>query len=217
MQVRAGKPPRQLEAEARDERVGVLVRQEGNAWQRRVVSVLTVIAAVWLGTIVFSGGFPTSLSVDAAKPFNAFADWAVTHQNTSLLYSGFLSPLKNGVNSVVEQLILLLSRMTWLGVIALVAAVAGVVAGWRLALVAAAGFFLIGVLGVWAEALETLGLILFAVTLTVVIGVPVGIWAGRRPGVDRALRPVLDAMQTIPAYSYLVLVVLLFSIGVTRD
>ena len=188
---------------------------QARAWQRRAVSVLTVIAAVWLGTIVFSGGFPTSLSVDAAKPFNAFADWAVTHQNTSLLYSGFLSPLKNGVNSVVEQLILLLSRMTWLGVIALVTAVAGVVAGWRLALVAAAGFFLIGVLGVWAEALETLGLILFAVTLTVLIGVPVGIWAGRRPGVDRALRPVLDAMQTIPAYSYLVLVVLLFSIGVT--
>jgi glycine betaine/proline transport system permease protein len=215
MQVRTGKPPLQLEAEARDERVGVVVRHEENAWRRRVAWVLGVIVAVWVGTMVFSGGFPESLSVDAAKPFNAFADWAQTHQNTSPIFSGFLSPLKDGMNSAVEQLILLLSRMTWLGVIALVSAVAGVVAGWRLALLAALGFFLIGVLGVWAEALETLGLILFAVTVTIVIGIPVGIWAGRHPAVDRAIRPVLDGMQTIPAYSYLVFVVLLFSIGVT--
>ncbi|MEP7060551.1 MAG: ABC transporter permease subunit [Actinomycetota bacterium] len=215
MQVRTGKPPAQLEAEARDERVGVVVHQEENAWPRRVAWVVAVVVAVWVGTMVFSGGFSASLTVDAAKPFNAFADWAQVHQNTNPLFSGFLSPLKDGVNSVVEQLILLLSRMTWLGVIALVTAFAGVVAGWRLALVAGIGFFLIGVLGVWAEALETLGLILFAVTLTVLVGVPVGIWAGRHPAVDRAIRPVLDAMQTIPAYSYLVPLVLLFSIGVT--
>jgi glycine betaine/proline transport system permease protein len=215
MQVRTGKPPRQLEAEARDERVGVVVRQEGDAWRRRVMWVLAVVVAVWVGTMVFSGGFPASLSIDAAKPFNAFADWASTHQNTNPLFSGFLSPLKDGVNSTVEQLILLLSRMTWLGVVALVSAVAGVLAGWRLALVAAVGFFVIGLLGVWAEALETLGLVLFAVTVTIVIGVPVGIWAGRHRAVDQAIRPVLDAMQTIPAYSYLVPLVLLFSIGVT--
>ena len=215
MQVRTGKPPRQLEAEAREERIGVVVRQEGDAWRRRVMWVLAVVVAVWVGTMVFSGGFPTSLSVDAAKPFNSFSDWASTHQNTNPLFSNFLTPLKDGLNSIVEQVILLLSRMTWLGVIALVSAIAGVVAGWRLAVVAAVGFLAIGVLGVWAEALETLGLILFAVTVTVVIGVPVGIWAGRRPAVDRAIRPVLDAMQTIPAYSYLVPLVLLFSIGVT--
>ncbi|MEA2555550.1 MAG: glycine betaine/proline transport system permease protein [Actinomycetota bacterium] len=215
MQVRTGKPPRQLEAEARDERMGLVVRHEDNLWPRRLAWVLAVIIAVWVGTMIFTGGFPESLSVDAAKPFNAFADWAQTNQNTNPLFSGFLSPLKDGVNSVVEHLILLLSRMTWLGVIALASAVAGVVAGWRLAFVAGAGFFLIGVLGVWAEALETLGLILFAVTLTVLIGVPVGIWAGRRPAVDRAIRPILDAMQTVPAFSYLVPLVLLFSIGVT--
>jgi glycine betaine/proline transport system permease protein len=215
MQVRTGKPPAQLEAEARDERVGVVVRQEENAWPRRVAWVAAVIVGVWVGTMVFSGGFPSSLSVDAAKPFNAFADWAQTHQNTSPIFSRFLSPLKDGLNSSVEQLILLLSRMTWLGVIALMTAVAGVFAGWRLAMLAAVGFFLIGVLGVWAEALETLGLILVAVTVTVVIGIPVGIWAGRHPAVDRAIRPILDGMQTIPAYSYLVFVVLLFSIGVT--
>jgi glycine betaine/proline transport system permease protein len=215
MQVRTGKPPVQLEAEAREERVGVVVRQETNAWRRRIVWLVGVGLAVWVGTMVFSGGFPSSLSVDATKPFNAFADWASTHQSTNPLFSGFLSPLKDAVNSAVEHLVLLLSRMTWLGVIALVSMVAGVLAGWRLALLAAVGFFTIGVLGLWAEGLETLGLVLLAVSVTIVIGVPIGIWAGRHPAVDRAIRPVLDAMQTIPAFSYLVPLVLLFSIGVT--
>ena len=55
---------------------------------------------------------------------------------------------------------------------------------------------------------------IFAVLIALVIGIPLGIWAGRRPSVERAIRPVLDAMQTIPAFSYLVPVVLLFGIGV---
>src|SRR5262249_16812089 len=58
-------------------------------------------------------------------------------------------------------------------------------------------------------------LMLFAVTISLAIGIPVGIYAGRHPAVERVLRPVLDAMQTIPAFSYLVPVVLLFSIGTT--
>ncbi len=215
MQVRTGKPPAQLEAEARDERVGVVVHRAGNEWQRRGAWVIAVIAVAWVGTMVFSGGFPTSLTVDATRPFNAFADWASTHQNTNPVFSAFLVPLKDAVNSATNHLVLLLSRMTWLGVIALVAAVAGVLAGWRLAVLAAVGFFAIGALGLWQAGLETLALVLLAVSVTVVIGVPIGVWAGRHPAVDRAIRPILDAMQTIPAYSYLVPLVLLFSIGVT--
>ena len=63
--------------------------------------------------------------------------------------------------------------------------------------------------------METLALILVAVTVALVIGIPLGIWAGRNPKVDRILRPLLDAAQTIPAYCYLILLVLFFSIGDT--
>ena len=108
----------------------------------------------------------------------------------------------------------MLSRLTWIGLIALAAAVAGLVAGWRLAVVAACGFLFMGVLGLWEPSVETLSLMIFAVLIALVIGIPFGIWAGRRPSVERAIRPVLDAMQTIPAFSYLVPVVLLFGIGV---
>jgi glycine betaine/proline transport system permease protein len=71
-----------------------------------------------------------------------------------------------------------------------------------------------GVLGVWEPALETMALLSISVTLALLIGIPLGIWAGRRPRVERVLRPILDAMQTIPAYSYLLPFVLLFGIGI---
>ena len=63
--------------------------------------------------------------------------------------------------------------------------------------------------------METLALMLVAVTVALVIGIPLGIWAGRNPKVERVLRPLLDAMQTIPAYCYLLLLVLFFGIGDT--
>jgi glycine betaine/proline transport system permease protein len=66
---------------------------------------------------------------------------------------------------------------------------------------------------VWAASLETLALMIVSVSLALLIGIPLGLWAGRRPKVERVLRPVLDAMQTIPAYSYLLPFVLLFGVG----
>lgn len=215
MQVRTGTPPPQFDAEPRVEPVVVGARPAANTWVRKGVWLIIVAGAVWIGIAVFSGGFPSSLTLDAGKPFNAFADWASLHQQTNPVFVYFLTPLKDGINAANDHLVLLLSRMTWIGVIALAAAVAGVVAGWRLAVLAAVGFFVMGALGLWQASLETLALILFAVFVTLAIGIPVGLWAGRHPNVDRAIRPVLDAMQTIPAYSYLVPLVLLFSIGVT--
>ena len=174
---------------------------------------IAVIIVIAIG-LQLSGGFPESFTVDVAAKFNAFNDWVIANQRTSPLFVNILDPLRNGIQSAYDQLILVLSRMTWLGLVALAAAIAGLVAGWRLAVLAACGFVFMGVLGLWVPSIETLALILFAVIIALLIGIPVGIWAGRRPSVERVIRPVLDAMQTIPAFSYLVPVVLLFGIGV---
>ena len=61
--------------------------------------------------------------------------------------------------------------------------------------------------------METLALMIISVTIALAIGIPLGIWAGARPRVERVLRPLLDAMQTIPAYAYLLPLVLFFGIG----
>jgi glycine betaine/proline transport system permease protein len=193
----------------------VVAHTPASPWRRRAVWVAATVAVLALGVILFSGGFPESLVIDSAKPFNAFSDWVITHQRTNPLFVHFLVPLKNGINSTVDQLQLVLSRMTWLGVTVTVGAIAGVLAGWRMAVAAAAGFIALGLLGLWNDSLITLTLVLVSVGVALAIGIPVGILSARHPRLEQILRPVLDAMQTVPAFAYLVPLVLLFSIGTT--
>lgn len=180
---------------------------------RYAIWAVAAIGVIALG-LRLSGGFPESLTINVVTKFKQFNDWVITNQRTSPLFVNFLVPLRDGIQATYDQLTLVLSRMTWLGVVSLAAAVAGLVAGWRLAVLSACGFLLMGVLGLWEPSVETLVLIAFAVTIALLIGIPFGIWAGRRPAVERFIRPVLDAMQTIPAFSYLVPGVLLLGIGV---
>jgi glycine betaine/proline transport system permease protein len=72
---------------------------------------------------------------------------------------------------------------------------------------------LLGLIGVWADAMTTLSLVLTSLVFCVVIGVPLGVLCARSDRLERILRPGLDAMQTLPAFVYLVPVVMLFGIG----
>jgi glycine betaine/proline transport system permease protein len=201
----------ELEREAVLER-GDLVYRARPRWRRRAVWAGVVVVLIAIG-LQLTAGFPKGLTVDAAKPFNDFVDWVITHQRTSSLFVHFITPMQNLFQSVYDNLVLVLSRMTWLGVVTLAAAIAGVLAGWRMALLAAIGFLSFGVLGFWQASLETLALIMISVGIAVGVGIPLGIWAGRHPLAESALRPVLDAKQTIPAFSYIVPFALLLGIG----
>lgn len=84
---------------------------------------------------------------------------------------------------------------------------------WRTALGAAAALAATGVLGVWSKTLDTLSQVLGAVAITLVLGVLIGILAARVSWVERTLRPVLDVLQTLPQFVYLIPVVALFGVG----
>jgi glycine betaine/proline transport system permease protein len=182
--------------------------------RRRLLWAAIAVGVALVG-FQLTAGFPEGLVVDSARPFNAFSDWVIEHQRTNAFFVNVLVPLKDGINATFDRIVLILSRMTWLGVVTAAAVVAGLLAGWRKALMTAAAFLLMGMLGLWEESLETLALVMFAVAIALAIGIPLGILAGRHPTLERSLRPILDAMQTIPAFSYLVPLVLLFSIGTT--
>tara|TARA_R110001583_G_scaffold66894_1_gene191774 strand:+ start:1797 stop:2636 length:840 start_codon:yes stop_codon:yes gene_type:complete len=89
------------------------------------------------------------------------------------------------------------------------------VSGFKLAGFTVASLVLIGLLGFWQETMITLAMVFSSVVFCTVVGVPFGIWAGRSDRVNNILRPILDAMQTTPAFVYLVPIVMLFSIGNT--
>lgn len=194
--------------------VDILGASARRAWMRRLAWAVGVVLALALGPQL-TGGFPERWVLDLARAFNAFQDWVIANQRTHPLFRYGLVPLKDLVNSSFDGIVRLLSRMTWFGAIATLGLVCGMAAGWRKGLLAATGFGAMAVLGLWPESLETLALMGMAVIAALAVGIPLGIWAGRRSVVDRVLRPILDAMQTIPAFSYLVPLVLLFSIGTT--
>ncbi len=71
----------------------------------------------------------------------------------------------------------------------------------------------IGAIGAWSQAMVTLALVLTALFFCIVIGLPLGIWLARSKHAGKVIRPLLDAMQTTPAFVYLVPIVMLFGIG----
>jgi len=86
-------------------------------------------------------------------------------------------------------------------------------AGKRVGIGAVASLAFIGLIGAWNEAMVTLALVFTSVFFCVLIGLPMGIWLARNDRAAALLRPVLDAMQTTPAFVYLVPIVMLFGIG----
>ncbi len=97
----------------------------------------------------------------------------------------------------------------------LLALAAWSVASHRLALFTLASLAFLDLIGVWSETMTTLAMILTAVFFCAVVGVPLGIAAARSDRMAGAIRPVLDIMQTIPPFVYLVPIVMLFGVGMT--
>jgi glycine betaine/proline transport system permease protein len=104
-------------------------------------------------------------------------------------------------------------QIGWLGVLAILGWVAYAVAGVRSALLAVATLFVCGALGFWQDSLDTLLITTIAVGICILIGLPVGIAMARRKWVSNAITPVLDVMQTMPAFAYLAPLALFFGIG----
>ena len=189
------------------------VAAPSSPWPGRIAWTIGIVAALTVGLLWLTPGFPERLVIGVDDWFASVDTWIIDNQQTHWLFTTVLGPIGDGVTAAVEGVIDILARMTWLGLLVGAASLAGLVAGWRMAVLTAVGVLSFGVLGVWTESVETLGLVLVSVVVALAIGMPLGVWAGRRPRIERSLRPVLDAMQTIPAYSYLLPAVLFFGIG----
>lgn len=85
--------------------------------------------------------------------------------------------------------------------------------GWRFAIFTAASLFLIFATGFWDQTIITLGLTLSSTIISLALGIPLGIWAAKSRVVAAIVRPVLDLMQTMPAFVYLIPAAMLFGLG----
>jgi len=112
----------------------------------------------------------------------------------------------------------LIDILLWVHPLALIALVAGLAwwlhRSWRMSLLIVAALLLVLNLGYWKPTMETLALVLYATLICMLVGVPIGIAAAHRPWLYTAIRPVLDLMQTIPTFVYLIPTLFLFGLGV---
>lgn len=130
--------------------------------------------------------------------FNVPLQWAI-----DLLAKGWKSGY--GPNAVV------LPRLSWIGVCAAFAIMGYKFGGWRLSALAAACMLYIALFGQWTSAMLTLALIVISVPLCVIVGLMLGVVAFRKPWIDRTIiQPMLDLMQTMPTFAYLIPMLLLF-------
>lgn len=85
---------------------------------------------------------------------------------------------------------------------------------WPLGVFTLLGLLLIDNLGYWDSSIQTIAIVILSALITIIIGIPVGIWSAQRKTVHRIVTPILDFMQTMPAFVYLIPSILFFGIGV---
>ncbi|UPL10681.1 ABC transporter permease [Microbacterium sufflavum] len=127
---------------------------------------------------------------------------------------GLLDVVSFVVSFLVDGLTRLLLTPHFAVIIVIAALLAWVVRSWKLAIGTAVSFLLIVAMDLWVPAMQTLALVLVAAIVAVLIAVPLGIWSARNATVRAALKPVLDFMQTMPAFVYLIPAIVFFGIGV---
>ncbi len=129
-------------------------------------------------------------------------------------HAGFLFAwLDDRIYALVVGVETILSWLPFWLFLLLAVALAWKMAGRGLALFTLLGFPLIYNLGLWTASLQTLSLIVTAQLITVVVGVPLGVFMAKNDIIDQVMRPILDFMQTMPAFVYLIPAVMFFSLG----
>jgi glycine betaine/proline transport system permease protein len=180
---------------------------------RRIVAIALVVLTVVLW-IVFRGQWTLPHDPDSGvfKAVNSARDW-VDANRTVPVFTLFLDPIRVGIGALVSGFDALLATLGWPGVLAVAGSLGLIFGGLRLATLTVLGFASLGVLGLWTASMETLSLMLAAVIIALVIGIPLGIVAGRSQRFASFISPVLDVMQIMPTFCYLAPMTLLFFIG----
>lgn len=188
---------------------GVLRRPGRGVAALGVLAVCAVLVAALHGRY----GFPGAWHVGVDSRLSKVNDWILDNRNTSPLFTYFLNYVSNGLTGIVALFYKALLLLTPPGLLAVAALGAWRAAGVRVAAFVLAALAACGLLGVWTQSVQTIALIGASVALSLVIGVPLGIIAGRSDRFNALIRPALDTMQILPAFAYLIPIVLLFGIG----
>ncbi|MCA9898909.1 MAG: ABC transporter permease subunit [Ardenticatenaceae bacterium] len=157
--------------------------------------------------------FPEAWDVRLRDPLDAFKQWSIRNRTISPIFLYFFEPISDAIDFALRRAETFLLWLPWPVLATAVFLLAQKAGNLRLALLTTCCLLFMVLVGLWPESMQTLALMSVSVLIALLIGIPLGIWAGRNKKVERGLRPFLDAMQTMPAFVYLLPVVLFFGIA----
>jgi len=161
------------------------------------------------GSFSVLGSFPTDpdirlISIDSVE---AFFNWAVL--NGDALFDA----ITYFIRVVLDTLELVFVSTPWIVIAALIILLTWLTAGVRMAIYSGAFLSYMGLLGFWEKAMTTLALLGTAACLSILIGIPLGMFAARRPRFYSFIQPIMDFMQTMPAFVFMIPVIAFFGTG----
>ena len=187
---------------------------EENRGRNKITAIVAVIGAAILAALLIQGSemeamtkYPVNVGPDVTGGIDAVITWVIV--NLGWFFDAVSDYLKIALGKLRDFLV----WIPWPVMVVLV-----FLTGWRVAslavgLVSGIGMVAIGLVGLWEPAMITIAIMIVSVTIAVGIGVPIGIVGARSNTADTLMRPVLDAMQTMPSFVYLVPGIMLFGLG----
>ncbi len=187
---------------------------------RNLLLVGVPVLAIIVGRLTDATGFPSSLTYDIAPTVDGWVTWVQDNLRKGVPVIGGTQAINDFlVTDVLDPVKEFLQAVPWLLVVVFGAFLGWLTKGWRLAATIAICFLLIATMGfdnktsLWDHAMDTLSQVLVAIVISVLIALPLGMWAGRSNRVERILRPFMDVAQVMPQFVYLIPVVFLFLPG----
>ncbi|MCS4270600.1 MULTISPECIES: proline/glycine betaine ABC transporter permease [Raoultella] len=181
-------------------------------------AALIWLAIVPMALLNYAGAIPAQIFNPAGLPELASNASRWIDEGMGALAAA-LAPAAQHISRVIDALLgaleYALIATPWPVVFIVLLAFAAQRGGWRLAFGVGVGLAYILAFGYWTKAMQTVALLGTASFIAVAVGIPLGIWSGYRRRVASVIRPVLDFMQTTPAFVYLIPIIALFGIGKT--
>ncbi len=189
-------------------------------WILIIFLVWTFLALLFKGIstleiATYQNSFVTQVAGDAAASIRG-------NRTKSAIFIYFFNPIRVSINGFVDLIRVLIATpvpgsiipvLGWLGVVGVIAFLVFLTSNFKTTILAIILLFACGALGMWTYAMDTIAMTLAAVLLSLLIGIPLGIWAGLSDRVLKLLTPFLDLAQILPTLVYLSPLALFFLIG----
>jgi glycine betaine/proline transport system permease protein len=180
---------------------------------RRLIAPVAALIGLAIIGIALGRTAPTWLDAHVKPWVDGRYDWTVRHRDTNWFFTLVSKPIGSVLSSSNDTVAWILRTLRWPGVLVSVFLIGWRTGGSKAAVTGTLALAGCGFLGVWEHTMITLALMVVAVILSLLIGVPLGIWAGLNDTVDRRIKAMLDTAQVMPAFVYLLPLVVLFGIG----